>query len=163
MSCSVLLTLLPQVGGGCWDVCIEFARSTHCGTVLCLAVQQPAAQPARPDCESATCFPTSKVRSLQLAKCLTHLDCLATCRYLAILWQVRASVHEVASPENFDLVRSILVDGKLCENIVRAFDGYVVRSYQRAHICHPFPWLCSVLVFYMLHVAYGLSWSWHGR
>eukprot|EP01043_Picozoa_sp_COSAG02_P030986 COSAG02_NODE_2003_length_10135_cov_9.873754_9_plen_54_part_00 len=34
-------------------------------------------------------------------------------------------MHEVASPENFDLVRSILVEGKLCENIVSAFDGYV--------------------------------------
>lgn len=38
---------------------------------------------------------------------------------------MRTSVHEVASPENFDLVRSILVDGKLCEKIVAAFDGYV--------------------------------------
>ena len=34
-------------------------------------------------------------------------------------------MHEVASPENFDLVRSILVEGKLCENIVSAFEGYV--------------------------------------
>ena len=56
--------------------------------------------------------------------CLDSIS-LTQSRCLGRLLQVRTSVHEVASPENFDLVKSILVEGKLCEKIVSAFEGYV--------------------------------------
>lgn len=45
-------------------------------------------------------------------------------RPLPLLLQiVRTSVHEISAPENLDLVRSILVEGGLCEKIVEAFEG----------------------------------------
>lgn len=53
-------------------------------------------------------------------------------------------MHEVASPENFDLVRSILVEGKLCENIVSAFDGYVCCA-SFGHMAFFFFWKFAAL------------------
>ena len=58
-----------------------------------------------------------------MSRCVLSLT--QSCRGDSHISQVRTSVHEVASPENFDLVRSILVEGKLCEKIVGAFEGCV--------------------------------------
>lgn len=69
---------------------------------------------------SAAALPPCALVPLPIDNVLIACRCLA-----ANLSQVRTSVHEVVSPENIDLVKSILVDGKLCENIVRAFEGYV--------------------------------------